>query len=114
MKISTFHTTKNEIADYACRILIKWKDQGTPTSFVRCDNAGENKSFEKVANGSKWKMNINFEFTARATPQQNSPVETEFSHVLSKARTLLIDTNVLCLQRYKIVQEAIITATKLD
>ena len=59
-------------------------------------------------------MNINFEFTTRATPQQNSLVETGFAHVLNKARALLIEANVPYLQRYKIIQEAFITATKLD
>ena len=59
-------------------------------------------------------MNITFEFTARATPQQNSPVKTRFAYILNKARTLMIDANIPYLECYKIIQEAIITVTKLD
>ena len=81
---------------------------------MRCDNAGENKTAEKLANGAQWKLSVQFEYTARDTPQQNSLVETGFAHVLNKARALLIDANVPYLLRYKIIQEAVLTATKLD
>jgi len=114
LKFSSFHTTKNGIVDHTCRMLSKWRNENKVTKHIRCDNAGENKSIEKAINGSKWKMNINFEFTARATLQQNSLVETGFAHILNKARALLIEANVPYLQRYKIIQEAIITATKLE
>jgi len=114
LKFSSFHQTKNEIANYTCIMLNKWKDSGIVTKYCRCDNAGENKTLEKTANGSKWRFNIQFEYTARATPQQNSPVETGFAHILNKARAMMIDANIPYLQRYKIIQEAIITATKLD
>ena len=59
-------------------------------------------------------MNIEFEYTARDTPQQNSPVETGFAHILNKARALLIDANVPYQMRYKIIQEAVITVIQLD
>ena len=114
LKKSSFHTIKNEITSQACKQFYKWKEQGKQVTFVRCDNAGENLSLEKTANGEKWRMNITFEFTARVTPQQNSLVETGFAYILNKSRTMMIDANVPYLQRYKIVQEAIITATKLD
>ena len=57
---------------------------------------------------------MQFEYTARSTPQQNSMVETGFSYILNKARALLIEANIPYLTRYKIMHEAIITATKLD
>ena len=37
-----------------------------------------------MVNGEKWKLNVNFEHTARATPQQNSLVEKVFTKVLKK------------------------------
>ena len=81
---------------------------------MRCDNAGKNKTTEKLANSAQWKLSIQLEHTARNTPQQNSPVETGFARVLNKSKTLLIDSNVPYLLRYKIFQEAVLTATKLD
>ena len=69
-----------------------------------CDDAGENNKLEETVNGEKWKLNINFECTARATHQQNSLVETGFSIVLNKGRIMLIDTNVPYKMRCKITQ----------
>ena len=37
--------------------------------FIRCDNAGENKSLEKAC--IEKGLNIAFEYTSRNTPQQN-------------------------------------------
>ena len=81
---------------------------------IRCDNAGENKDLEETFNGEKWKLNINFEYTARDTPQQNSLVETGFYIVLNKGRAMLIDSNVPYNMRHNIMQEALSTTTKLD
>ena len=69
---------------------------------------------KKKANGEKWKWNVQFEHTARATLQQNIMVETRFSHILNKARALLIDAHAPFLMRYEVIQEVIITSTKLD
>ena len=62
----------------------KLKDKNIVTKFVRCDNAGENKSLEKEMNGSKWKLNVQFECTSRSILQQNSLVETSFTNILNK------------------------------
>ena len=36
-----------------CVLVSKLKDKNIVMKFVRCDNAGENKSLEKEMNGSK-------------------------------------------------------------
>ena len=41
-------------------------------------------------------------------------VETSFTCILNKARVLMTKANVLYLIRHKIIQEGVITATKLD
>ena len=75
---------------------------------------GENKTLEKKANVEKWQLNIQLEHASRDTPHQNSMVETGFSHILNKARDLLIDVSAPCLTRCEVIQEAIIITTKLD
>ena len=69
VKFSSFHKTKDGIIDTTCASLSKWRAMGLPTENLRCDNAGENKMLEKEVNGEKWKLNLNFEHTARATLQ---------------------------------------------
>ena len=49
-----------------------------------------------------------------SNPRQNSLVETGFACMLNKENIMMIDENVTYLQRCKIIQEAVITATKLD
>ena len=70
-KFSTFHAKKDDIVESVCEQFRKWESAGLPVKFVRCDNAGENKSVEKAANGRLWKLNLTFEYTARHPPQQN-------------------------------------------
>src|SRR5512133_3591482 len=55
--------------------------------FLRCDNAGENKSFEEI-----WKkegLGCKFEYTAPGTPQQNGKVERKFPVLYGKVRSML-------------------------
>ena len=54
LKFSSFHHTKGDIVNYACLMLNKWKNKDIVTKYCRCDNAGENKTLEKTANGPKW------------------------------------------------------------
>jgi hypothetical protein len=85
-----------------------------PVNFVRCDNAWENIKFKERANIVAWQLNINFEFTPRATPQHNSLAETGFATLLKRARALMADANVPLELRYRSYTEVIRTAAKLD
>ena len=67
LKLKSFHATKGEIANYAFVLFSKWKKQGITTDFIRHDNAGENKTLEKKANGEKWQLNIQLEHDPRST-----------------------------------------------
>jgi transposase InsO family protein len=49
---------------------------------IRLDNSGENKSFHQMLLKSNY--NINFEFTAPGTPQQNGKVEHALQHYMVK------------------------------
>ena len=87
---------------------------GLPVENVGCDNAGGNKKVEETVNGEKWKLNVNFEHAARATPQLNNLIETGFAIVLNKGRAIIIDANVPYRMGYKITQEPLLIVNKLD
>jgi hypothetical protein len=82
--------------------------------YVRCDNAGENRSLQKRANSADWKLNIKFEFTPRDTPQHNHLAELGLASVSNKGRSLLSAANVPMGIRYKVWVKAFQHATNLD
>ena len=47
-------------------------------------------------------MNIQFEFTSRATPQQNSLVEKAFDTISGRSRSQMNATNLSEILRYKL------------
>jgi hypothetical protein len=53
----------------------------------RCDNAGENKSFQATLN-KDMPYEIQFEYTAPYTPQQNGRIERKFATLYGKIRAL--------------------------
>jgi hypothetical protein len=59
-------------------------------------------------------LNINFEFTARDTPQQNHLAELGFTHLANYGRALMARANVPMSIRYKVFTKAFKTATLLD
>jgi hypothetical protein len=59
-------------------------------------------------------MNIDFEFTARNTPQQNSLAEVSLATIANRGRSLMSAANVPELIRNRVYSEAFKTATLLD
>jgi hypothetical protein len=59
-------------------------------------------------------LTIQFEFTARDTPQQNHLAELGFTHLANYGRALMARANVLMSIRYKVFTKAFKTATLLD
>ena len=114
LKFSHFYETKNGMIEPTCAQLNKWREAGKPVSFVRLDNAGENKKLKTRTESSDWKLGINFEFTARDTPQQNHLAELGFAIIANRGRALLYRANVPYAERYKLFREAFKTATLLD
>jgi len=62
--------------------------------YLRCDNGGENLSLQKYCNDPTKSTNLDlrhlqFEFTARGTPQQNGRVERKFATLYGKVRATL-------------------------
>ena len=80
-------------------------------SFLRCDNAGENKSLQKELTNSKPK--ITFEFTSPRTPQQNGVVERAFATLKGRVRSMLNFAGIQDAKRIQLWCEAANTATKI-
>ena len=115
MKFSDFFNRKIDMVEPTCQLLNKWKQAGIIVKYIRLDNAGENKKLEERADSAEWKLNINFEYTARDTPQQNSLAELGFTILAAQARAMMSAAHVPEDIRNKGVwREAIKTATDLD
>ena len=113
-KVSTFHKNKDDMVEPSCETFHKWKQGGNPVKFIRCDNAGENKTLQKRANSADWKLNISFEFTPRDTPQHNHLAELGFASIAGKGRALMSAANVPMKVRAKVWVKAFGHATDLD
>ncbi len=86
--MSNFYESKNDMVEPMCQLLHDLKNKGIDISIIRCNNSGENTELNKVCNGKDWKLNLLFEYTARATPQQNSIAEVAFYTISSQARAI--------------------------
>jgi len=97
-----------------CAKLLKWKQAGMPVQYIQLDNAGENKLLKTRSESSDWKLGIQFEFTARDTPQQNHLAELAFATVANRGHALMHAANVPMEIHYQVWTEAFKTATLLD
>ena len=79
---------------------------------IRLDNSGENRSLQKEC--EKDNLGITFEFTAPATPQQNSVAERRIPTLMGRARAMLIQAGTESKYKGEFWCEVIPTATKLD
>ena len=109
-----FYDTKDGIVEPTCELLHQWKQDGKPVKSIRCDNAGENRSLQARLQSKDWKMNIKFQYTARATPQQNSPVEKKFHTITGRGDSMMNAANLGLHERCLLFKEAYSTALLLD
>ena len=66
---------------------------GIQVKIVRCDNAGENRSFEKTCKSTG--LGFEFEYTAPGTPQQNRRVDRTFQTLYGRIRAMLAGSGFL-------------------
>ena len=78
-------------------LLINFLKKYPQVKNIRCDNAGENYSLRKEVD--KNGFNVNFEFTARKTPQQNGKVERAFATLYGRMRAMMIGAGLSETQR---------------
>jgi hypothetical protein len=76
----------NSMVEPTAVILNKMEQQGRGLKYLRMDNAGENKALSQRLKSHDWKLPFTVEFTARDTPQQNSPVEVASSTLSGRVR----------------------------
>ena len=72
-----------------CAKFQRWKQNAKVVKHLRMDNAGENKKLEARMNGAEWKLNIEPEYTAVNTPQQNHLAELSFHILANRGRALM-------------------------
>ena len=80
----------------------------------KMDNKGEHEKLEERMNGAAWKLDIDPEYTALNTPQQNHLAELSFHILANQGRALMQRANVPLKMRYTLFREAITTVTQLD
>jgi hypothetical protein len=85
MIFSIFLKQKSESPEHILAFINKMKDRGTPVKTIRLDNAGENVNLQNQTTH----LNIQYEFTAPNTPQQNGRVERKFAVLYECVRSLL-------------------------
>ena len=85
---------------------------GIDVKIIRCDNAGENKQFERDC--KKEGLGLTFEYTAPGTPQQNGRVERKFTTLFGRVRAMLKGSGIENPVRNRLFAEAGNTATELD
>ena len=69
----------------------QWGQVGILIKKLRMDNAGENIAFEKRLKSESWKNQVEIEYRARDTPQQNSLAEVvsyALANMLEAAKSL--------------------------
>jgi hypothetical protein len=83
---------------------------------IRLDNAGENKLLQQRMQSADWQglSDIDFEFTARNTPQQNHLAELALAHIANSGRALMARAHIPLKERYRLFKKAFSVATKLD
>ena len=85
LKQSVFYRNKAGFVKPMCEQINNARESGRPIACLRQDKAGENKTIKHHCQSADWQLNVKFEYTARATPQRNSPVETRFTAVAARA-----------------------------
>jgi hypothetical protein len=91
--IGSIVDNKNGMVEETCEQLHRWKESGRGAKIIRVDNAGKKKLLQKRSQSADWRLNVNFEFTARDTPQQNHLAELGFAHLANYGRALMAQVN---------------------
>jgi hypothetical protein len=86
----------------------------TPVKFIRCDNAGENKTLQLKCQNDTELASITFEFTARDSPQYNGKVERKIAVLHSRVRSMLTAAGIPQPLRSKLWAEAGSHATDVE
>ncbi len=82
-----FYSRQNQQVPMLMGFMKILQEIGNPVHFIRCNNAGENKTLKKHKyNDGKI---IKFKFTVRNAPQQNNKVKKAVATLYGRLRTLM-------------------------
>ena len=109
MKCSFFLKSKDSQVPLLTGFIKTLQNQNKKVKYIRCDNAGENRSLQPALEGEG--MNVTFEFTARETPQQNGKVERAFATLYGRMRAMMAAAKWDDAMKHKLWMEAAATAT---
>ena len=84
---SYFLKKKGAQVDVLVKLIKTLKAKHFSVKYIRCDNAGENKSFEVACQDLGWDMT--FEYTPPHSPQYNGRVERKIATLFSRLRATL-------------------------
>ena len=97
-----------------CVKMREWDNSGIPVKYIRCDNAGGNKSLEDWADNSYCKLGIYFYYTDCDTPHQNYLDELGFETIYNRGISIIRDDDIPIKISYNLFKEAFNTATFMD
>ena len=79
------------------------------------DNEGENLGLEQRLRSADWKLtDLQVEYTSRATPQRNSPVEVGYATIMKRTRSIMTAANIPESHQICLAQKDIEHATFLN
>ena len=88
-----------------CKKFNEWKNNGKPVSYIRHNNAPENKLLIKITKDLQWKLSVTTEYTGKGTPQRNQIVELEFAEIVREERAMMLQPNLPEGIKYKLCKE---------
>ena len=109
---SYFLKERKDVAEQMIEWLNGETARGLKVEIFKCDNASENKTFQKVLREKKYPAK--FEYTSSETPQQNGRVERKFATLFGKIRAMLNEAKVPSWLRRGLWVKAASVATKLE
>jgi transposase InsO family protein len=111
---SFFLSGKDETSETMIQFLkIFQKQHSLKVQNIRLDNSGENRAFKENAEKENL-LNINWEFTAANTPQQNGKIERKFATLWGKVRAILNSAKLPWSLRYKLWAQCANLSTQLE
>ena len=110
---SYFLKRKSETSSKICELVMELRlKHGLLVQFLRCDNAGENIDARAILKEKA--PEVQFEFTAPDTPQQNGRVERKFATLYGRVRSMLNRARLPKAVRHKLWAEAANVATDAE
>ena len=111
---SIFVKAKSDVPRKMIRFLHGMRKNKTPVQFIRCDNAGENRKTQELCENDADIPHIQFEYTARDSPQFNGRVERMIAVLTSRVRAVLNAAKLPKSLRLKLWTEAARTVTDIE